>query len=54
MLWLLGVAERLKSGLVTLKAAELVAVPPGVVTPIGPLVALLGTVAAIWLSESTV
>jgi hypothetical protein len=33
--------------LVTLKLAELVAVPPGVVTLIGPLVAPLGTVAVI-------
>jgi hypothetical protein len=39
---------------VTLKLVELVAVPPGVVTLIGPLVAALGTVAVIWVSEFTV
>jgi hypothetical protein len=53
-LWLAGVAERLKSGEVTLKLLALVAVPPAVVTVIGPLVAPLGTVVVIWLSESTV
>ena len=44
---------RLKSGVVTVKLAELVAVPPGVVTLSGPDVAPAGTVAVIWLSLST-
>jgi hypothetical protein len=39
---------------VTVNGMLLVAVPFGVVTPIGPLVALAGTVAVIWLSETTV
>jgi hypothetical protein len=54
MLWLLGAAESPKSGDVTVKFVELEAVPPGVVTLIGPLVAPAGTVALIWVSESTV
>jgi hypothetical protein len=37
-----------------MKLVVLVAVPPGVVTAIGPVVALLGTVAVIWVSEATV
>jgi len=47
MLWLAGEAERLKSGVVTVKLLVLVAVPPPVVTLIGPVVAPLGTVAVI-------
>ena len=39
---------------VTVKLVALVPVPEGVVTPIGPLVAPAGTVAAIWMSELTV
>jgi hypothetical protein len=39
---------------VTVKADALVALPPGAVTLIGPLVAPLGTVAVICASESTV
>jgi hypothetical protein len=42
------------AGTVTVKLAELVPVPAGVVTLIGPLVAPLGTVAVIWVSEFTV
>jgi hypothetical protein len=38
----------------TVKEPELVAVPPGVVTEIGPLVAPTGTVAVICVSEFTV
>ena len=38
---------------VTTKEAELVAVPPGAVTAIGPEVAPLGTIAVICASEST-
>jgi len=38
---------------VTLKLPLLVAVPLGVVTVTGPLVALAGTVALIWVSEAT-
>jgi hypothetical protein len=38
----------------TRKLAALVAVPPGVVTAIGPLVAPAGTIAVIWPAESTV
>ncbi len=37
---------------VTLKFVLLVAVPPGVVTEIGPVV-VTGTVASIWMSETT-
>ena len=36
------------------KLVELVAVPAGLVTLIGPVVAPLGTVAVIWVSEFTV
>src|SRR5712691_13134574 len=39
---------------VTVKLLELLAVPPGVVTLIAPLVAPLGTVAVICVSELTV
>jgi hypothetical protein len=38
----------------TVKVAELIAVPPGVVTVILPVLAVLGTVAVIWVEESTV
>jgi hypothetical protein len=38
----------------TVKLVGLVAVPPGVVAEIGPLVALVGTVAVIWVAELTV
>ena len=37
-----------------MKSVALVAVPPGVVTAIGPVVAPVGTVAVIWVSEFTV
>jgi len=39
---------------VTVKLAVLVTVPSGVVTEIGPVVAPVGTVAVIWVLESTV
>ena len=48
-----GEALRLKSGLVIVKLALLVAVPPGVVTLIVPVVAPAGTVAVIWVSLFT-
>ena len=38
----------------SMKACELVTVPEGLVTEIGPTVAPLGTVAVIWVSETTV
>ena len=41
-------------GMVTLKPAPLVALPAGVVTVIGPLVAPAGTVALIWVLPPTV
>src|SRR5439155_13323170 len=41
-------------GVVTVKLLALVAVPPGVLTWIGPLVAPLGTVAVIWVLVFTV
>jgi hypothetical protein len=41
-------------GPVTVKLEALVAVPPGVVTPIDPVVAPLGTTVVIWVSELTV
>lgn len=41
-------------GSITVKAVALVAVPPGVVTAIGPAVAPAGTVAVIFVSEATV
>ena len=37
----------------TVKFAELVAVPPVVVTAIFPVIAPVGTVAVIWRSETT-
>jgi hypothetical protein len=39
---------------VTVNEAELVAVPPGVVTEIGPVVAPLGTVAVMLVGDLTV
>src|SRR6266478_4628008 len=42
------------AGRVTVKLAVLVAVPPGVVTEIVPLLAPAGTVAVIWVAELTV
>src|SRR5215204_441397 len=39
--------------LLTVKLDGLVAVPPGVVTLIGPVVAVEGTVAVIWVAEFT-
>jgi hypothetical protein len=41
------------AGAVTVKLDELVALPPGAVTPIGPLVAVAGTVAVSCESETT-
>jgi len=38
----------------SMKACELVTVPEELVTEIGPLVAPLGTVAVIWVSETTI
>lgn len=40
--------------LLTVKLVKLVAEPPGVVTLIGPVVAVEGTVAVIWVAEFTV
>jgi hypothetical protein len=40
-------------GTVTVKLLALLALPPGVVTPIGPLVAVAGTVAWIVVGEVT-
>ena len=37
-----------------MKVAELVAVPPVVVTAIFPVIAPVGTIAVIWRSETTV
>ena len=39
--------------LLTVKLVVLVAVPPGVVTLIVPVVAVVGTVAVIWVAEFT-
>ncbi len=53
--WLDGVAETAKSGVgVTLKLPALGALPVGVVTVIGPLVAPDGTFAVIWVALLTV
>ena len=50
-----GDADTAKSGAaVTVKLLDEVAVPPGVVTAIGPVVAPLGTVAVICESDPTV
>ena len=43
----------LECGLLTVKSVALVAVPPGVVTLILPVVAVEGTVAVIWVAEFT-
>jgi hypothetical protein len=51
---LAGVKLVIVGGLITVKLLALVAVPPGVVTPIGPIVALAGTVAWIVVAEFTV
>ena len=52
---LLGVNELIVGGeAVTVKLLALVAVPPGVVTLICPVVAPLGTIARTWVSESSV
>src|SRR5437764_398983 len=51
---LLGVKLVIVGGLITVKLAALLAVPPGVVTLIGPLVAPAGTVAVIAVAELTV
>jgi hypothetical protein len=50
---LAGLKPLTAGGSVTVKLPVLVAVPFGVVTPTGPLVAPAGTVAVIWLSLST-
>jgi hypothetical protein len=42
------------AGAVTVKLLLLVAVPPGVVTLIGPVLAVAGTTALIWVAELTV
>ena len=42
--------ELIVGGTVTVKLLPLVAVPPGVVTLIGPVVAPLGTLVVIWVS----
>src|SRR5437773_292193 len=49
-----GVGRVTGGGLITVKLAALLAVPPGVVTLIGPLVAPAGTVAVIAVAELTV
>jgi hypothetical protein len=41
-------------GVVTVKSLPLVAVPPAVITRILPVLAPAGTVAWIWLSDTTV
>ena len=51
---LVGVNELIVGGGVTVNEAELVAVPPGVATEIGPLVAPLGTAAVMLVPELTV
>jgi hypothetical protein len=48
-----GLKPLIAGGTVTVKLPELVPVPFGLVTLIAPLVAPTGTVAVIWLSEST-
>src|SRR5437763_1155839 len=49
-----GVKLEIVGGLMTVKLAALLAVPPGVVTLIGPLVAPAGTVVVIAVAELTV
>src|SRR5438309_1245471 len=51
---LVGVKELMLGATVTVKLVELVAVPPGVVTLIAPVVAPLGTEVVICVSEATV
>ena len=51
---LVGVKPLIVGALVRVKLPLLVVLPAGVVTVIGPLLALLGTVALIWLFEVTV
>ena len=51
---LVGLKDVIVGGTVTVKLMPLVAVPPGVVTWIGPLVAPLGTVAVSWVLDVTV
>lgn len=51
---LVGENEVMLGGTITVKLVELVAVPPGVVTLIGPVVAPFGTEVVIWVSEFTV
>ncbi len=46
--------EEITGTLTTVKLAELVVVPPVVVTEIGPVVAPTGTAAVIWPGETTV
>lgn len=49
-----GVKETMVGGLRTVKLVAEEPEPLGVVTEIGPVVALLGTVACSWVAESTV
>jgi hypothetical protein len=51
---LAGAKDAMLGGTTTAKLAALVAVPPGVTTEIGPLVAPAGTVVVICVAESTV
>ena len=51
---LVGVKSVIVGAGMTVKLVLLVAVPPGVVTAIGPVVAPAGTVAVIWVPEVTV
>src|SRR5262245_33554519 len=51
---LVGVKLLIVGEPITVKLLALVAVPPGVVTEIGPVVAPVGTVAVICVAESTV
>src|SRR6266850_1115281 len=51
---LAGVKPVIVGGLITVKLPALVAVPPGVVTLIVPVVALVGTVARMDVAEMTV
>jgi hypothetical protein len=50
---LAGVKDEIVGAGMTVKLEALVAVPPGVVTLMGPVVAPAGTVAVIWVAEST-
>ena len=51
---LVGAKSVIVGGLTTVKLLELVAVPPGVITLIGPVVAPEGTLAWITVAELTV